>query len=371
MKREIFLEKMHYKYSGLNYKLLTKTEDIKKGSSVDIICPKHGIFTKKIENFIYGKSYSKCPKCSYEELSNRYKKSNKEFLKQINEKFGNSIELLSEYKNAKTKILIKNNLSGEIKKVYPDNLLRYSYGTNYYKKAKQQENSFVEKYKGNLKMVRFLYEKGKPNKVILFCPIHGEIEKKASSVLEGYDSCNFCSWNKKSKNIEKFIKESSESHYNKYDYSKVKYYNNRVKVEIICPIHGSFFQRPKQHTRGEGCPYCNESKGENKIQYFLKKKIINFSRQKKFKDCINPKTNNLLRFDFYLPDYNLLIEYDGEQHYIFSGYYTEENFYKIKIFDKIKDNYCKKNNINLLRISYKNFNNIHEIIENYISKFKI
>lgn len=63
---------------------------------------------------------------------------------------------------------------------------------------------------------------------------------------------------------------------------------------------------------------CLNSKGEEKITQILLKLNIIFYKEYQFIDCINPKTNTKLRFDFYLPDYNCCIEYDGKQHYVSS-----------------------------------------------------
>ena len=73
-------------------------------------------------------------------------------------------------------------------------------------------------------------------------------------------------------------------------------------------------------------------------------------------------------FDFYLPDYHICIEYDGEGHYmpIKRGNMTEEQatevFESIKCRDEIKNIYCDKNRIQLLRIPYWEFNNINDIL---------
>ena len=93
-------------------------------------------------------------------------------------------------------------------------------------------------------------------------------------------------------------------------------------------------------------------------------KNIKFKREYIFDDCFY---NDVLRFDFYLPNYNLCIEYDGIQHFkpvdIFGG---EEGFKVQLIKDKIKDDYCKNNNINILRIPY--YENTTEILDNYFIK---
>ena len=84
--------------------------------------------------------------------------------------------------------------------------------------------------------------------------------------------------------------------------------------------------------------------------------------------------NHNLRFDFYLLEYNALIEYDGEQHYMpinFGGWSDEElyeRFQTIQTYDQFKNEYCDQNNINLLRIPYWEKSNIEEIIYNYLQR---
>ena len=58
---------------------------------------------------------------------------------------------------------------------------------------------------------------------------------------------------------EDFISKAIAVHGEKYDYSKVEYVNALTKVTIICPIHGAFEQKPANHLRGHGCPYCGGS----------------------------------------------------------------------------------------------------------------
>ena len=80
-------------------------------------------------------------------------------------------------------------------------------------------------------------------------------------------------------------------------------------------------------------------------------------QEKTFNDCYNPETNVRLRFDFYLPDYNCCIEYDGIQH--FEGWSNSLlNLRDNKYRDNIKEEYCKNNNIRLIRIPYTDFDKI-------------
>lgn len=105
---------------------------------------------------------------------------------------------------------------------------------------------------------------------------------------------------------------------------------------------------------------CALSRGEALIQKILSELNISFTPQYTFKDCINPKTNFLLKFDFYLPDYNCCIEYDGEQHFrALGGWSTEEHLKETQYRDNIKNQYCKKNNIKLIRIPYTDYNKMN------------
>ena len=164
-----------------------------------------------------------------------------------------------------------------------------------------------------------------------------------------------------------FIKKANEIHNNRYEYEDVIYKNCRTKVKIWCKKCKKFFmQTPSNHLSGKGCPYCMQSKGELQISDWLKIHNISYIFQKRFKMC---KDQNVLPFDFYLPDYNLCIEFQGQQHYnkkMFVERYKSlelgtKAFNKQKIHDKIKQNFCKVNKIGLLIIKYDA--NINDILK--------
>lgn len=100
----------------------------------------------------------------------------------------------------------------------------------------------------------------------------------------------------------------------------------------------------------------SNSKGEIKISNVLKSLNLNFEREKRFKNCKNKKE---LRFDFYLPDYNCCIEYDGIQHFQECSLCTD-TLEDRKYRDNIKNQYCRDNNIKLIRISYIDYDKIDE-----------
>lgn len=108
------------------------------------------------------------------------------------------------------------------------------------------------------------------------------------------------------------------------------------------------------------CGCLNFSRGELKISSILDNNNIKYEREKTFSTCIFNNTNRLARFDFYLPDYNTLIEYDGKQHFKSEnqGWDTDEHLQKTQYRDLIKNNWCKDNNMNLIRIPYTCYNKI-------------
>jgi hypothetical protein len=221
---------------------------------------------------------------------------------------------------------------------------------------------------------RYNYSKvkyiGNKIKVVISCIKHGDFAQKPNQHLNG-NGCPKCAG--VGRTTEDFIDDASEKHDNKYDYSKTAYERYDKPINIMCPIHGEFEQKPYIHLMGSGCQKCSESKGERKVALFLKKNNVNFEKQKTFDDCRNIKTNRHLKFDFYLPDYNMCIEYDGEYHYepwrlYFDKSVAKVKFEEMKKRDNIKDKYCKGNDIRLLRIPYFELKNVDKIISDYLFK---
>jgi hypothetical protein len=186
------------------------------------------------------------------------------------------------------------------------------------------------------------------DKITIICPIHGEFEQTLNNHLKG-QGCKKCAGLEKP-SLYGLIKSFINVHGEKYDYNKVIYKSAHTKIKIICPIHDEFEQTPNNHKNGNGCPICNESKGEIIIRNTLIKNNIKFKPQHRFKDCKNKQP---LPFDFYLPEYNTCIEFNGIQHYKpikhFGG---AKGLIKRQKNDKIKKEYCKQNNIPLITIKY-------------------
>lgn len=210
--------------------------------------------------------------------------------------------------------------------------------------------------------------------VIITCLEHGDFPQTPNNHLSD-KGCSKCSWeklaNERKMSLEEFIEKANKKHgLGTYNYSKVVYVNNHTDVIIICPKHGEFKQKPNDHLIDCGCRNCHKSNGEIEVRNFLIKNKIEFEEQKQFDKC---KYINSLSFDFYLPKHNLCIEYDGKQHFEkvnWTGKMTEEkmeeNLKSNQLRDQIKNDYCKNNKINLLRIRYDE--NVEEKFEEYFSK---
>jgi hypothetical protein len=270
------------------------------------------------------------------------------------------------YINAKTKVRIICPEHGEFEQI-PDNHTRSHGCPNCGGSKKLTNDEFIikakEKHKNkyDYSLVEYMNNLTKIN---IICPKHGEFKQRPSDHLNY--GCNKCgvelASDKNSLTNDEFIIKAKEKHGDYYDYSSVIYISHKEKVEIICPKHGEFIQKVNGHLNGQGCPICKESKGERRIRLFLKNNNINFIRQHKFNDCRNIRP---LPFDFYLTEFNLCIEYDGEQHYR-NTLYTHTNQ---KLHDDIKNSYCtnKNNRPKLIRIPYTKFKKIEEILSFIIS----
>ena len=154
---------------------------------------------------------------------------------------------------------------------------------------------------------------------------------------------------------------------NEWDYDRnldtpddVSFGTNKKRWWKCSKGHSSYLSSISDRTgKKSDCPTCNNSKGERAINGWLTKNNIEFSIQVKFEKC---KLDRLLSFDFYLPNYNMCVEYDGILHYI-DKFNNQKEFKLTQKRDKIKTKYCKDNNIKLLRIPYWDFDNIEKILE--------
>lgn len=192
-------------------------------------------------------------------------------------------------------------------------------------------------------------------KVKIICKIHGEFEQTPDSHLNNC-GCRKCSNDNNSKRLlkkqEDFISECKIVHSDKYDYSLVNYLGTDNKVEIICKKHGIFTQKASKHLYNQGCPICRESKLEKKIRLLLMENNIDFKQQYGSKS--DEFYLNGQKLDFYLPDYKIAIECQGEQHFSPVDFgnkgvdYSTKQHNKIKQYDQKKYNLCENKDIKII-----------------------
>lgn len=201
--------------------------------------------------------------------------------------------------------------------------------------------------------------KDKNVKVKIICREHGEFEQTPGNHIVS-NGCKPCSTQIKRKahqfDKNRFIVNSQKVHGETYNYDKVDYINNSTKVLITCNKHGDFLQTPDKHWSGQGCLKCKSSKGENIIRTYLQNNSIKFIEQYTFpkQKYHTYKYFYKCKYDFYLPDKNTVIEYQGEQHYKFSKHIhgTIDKFNHRIFLDNIKKNFCIDHDINFIEIKY-------------------
>lgn len=155
-----------------------------------------------------------------------------------------------------------------------------------------------------------------------------------------------------------------------------KYYNDHTKIRVKCLIHNYIWPVApnKILRRHTGCPKCSMYTNEQKIAKFFENMGYTIIPQKRYKQC---RDKNPLPFDIYVKNLNLLIEYQGEQHYkpIRRGSMTEEEaleqFKLVQYHDKIKFDYCTNNNIPLICVPYWEQDVIEEFIIEECKKYNI
>lgn len=329
-----------YDYSLVNY--------VNCDTKIKIICSEHGIFEQTPSSHYK----SGCPKCAYVIKSITKTKNVEKFIDDAKKIHGDKYDYsLVKYVHSYKKIKILCPTHG-IFEQRPS--LHLSYGCYLCNKSvKLSQVDFIEKCKkihDNKYDYSITIYKNTRCYINIICPKHGIFNQLSGNHLKGM-GCSECDNDKRKIKIKDFIERSNNIHNNKYDYSTVKYINSMSKIKIICPSHGEFSQTPHNHLiQKNGCPICKESKGERKISTLLKKYNIEYEREYIFDNC---KNINKLPFDFYLPDHNICKEYDGKQHYEPNEFFGGEiKLLELQKRDKIKNDYCKENNINLVRIRY-------------------
>lgn len=345
-----------YDYSKVKY--------INSDIPVTIICPIHGEFQQTPKCHLSG---SGCKKC---DIDSR-KITKEEFIKRAKEIHGDKYDYSKvEYINNYTPVTIICPIHGEFQQKPYSHLEGSECKKCSTEKRAEMISLTTEEFIKRARKVhgdKYDYSKsvytGYNNKITIICPVHGEFEQRASSHLEGY-GCNLCICDAKRLTKDKFVELARKVHGDKYDYSKVEYTNNKSKVTIVCPIHGEFEQTPNSHLRGAGCLSCSNSRLEDQMEEFLLKNNIKYFHEKTW-DWLTYSSYQYV--DFYLPDYNMVIECQGIQHFesveFFGG---EKGLIYNQERDKNKRDLCEKHGI---KVAY--FSNLSTETEKYQYPYKV
>lgn len=246
------------------------------------------------------------------------------------------------------------------------------------KVKKQWSNSLVKRAKEKFDLLRKVCEEndyelltdeseytGVYMDIEYICKKHGYQCQTLENILHGH-GCFSCSYETRfdtQRHSTEYVKNVIESFNGNKLLNPEDYINALTKnLIILCGSCGDAYITSFDAYVSKNkimCFSCSnkESKAEIRIREFLENNDVQFIQEKRFDDC---RDIHCLPFDFYLPDYNTIIEFDGQHHY-FPTYGLDSHIRTVK-HDKMKNEYCKHNNIRLIRIPYWEGNDIEHII---------
>lgn len=307
-----------------------------------------------------------CPKCA-----GLARKTHEEFVLELQEKFP-SIESLDKYINNHTKMKFKCHICNNEWDATANQLLTSKGCSTCELKARsdklrKSDEQFLKELSIIYPEVEIL-EKYVSNKTKLKCrcKLDGYIWDALPSDLLNGRHCPKCSksW---MRTHEEFLSEMSIINPDIEIIGTFKKVAEKIKVK--CKKCGNEYETtPNVLLRGHGCPRCTTSIGENRIATYLKNNLVSYTPQYK-EDTLRGIGGNPLSFDFYIPDWNILIEFQGIQHEkpvdFFGG---EEQFLIQQEHDRRKRKYAEDNNIKLLEIWYYEIKSIPYILDEIFSQ---
>lgn len=353
------------------YTVLGKYIDCKTNIACECnIC--HNKWNPRPNDMLKGKG---CPICRNKQSGDKRRKTNEQFLLELG-RITNTITPLEPYKGALEKIWVQCSECGSKWHVEPHSLLQGK-GCNVCSsirggiKQRKTHDQFVselyEKYPNLVVNSQYTTMHHNINFTCLDC--HNTFDRIARDIF--YDGgCPICNVDnlpqRQPKSLDQFLDDLY--HINQDVVYLDGYTKVSEKLHVKCKICGhDWWPVGTSLTSGFGCPICNMSHGERKIKDYLNNGAYTYIPQKTFEGLIGVGGGNL-SYDFYLPKYNLLIEYQGEYHDGTAKMQTEIGFLKQREHDKRKRQYANKHNIQLLEIWYYEYNNIETILNNYFTQ---
>lgn len=182
------------------------------------------------------------------------------------------------------------------------------------------------------------------------CPIHGDFLQSFDAHIHQKSGCPECAKIKRNKKNTKFnydmLSENDVKYSFNYDYLNFEYNGYDAKSTVTCPIHGEFITSWHKLKYGHGCPMCGNKKNysELRLKSILEKEFNKVEYQKRF-DWLGRQS-----LDFYLPQYNVAIEYQGRQHFCEYSLFNHDETLKS---DLTKLENCKAHNIPIYYITFE------------------
>lgn len=305
----------HSKWGNLyDYSQINEYKNNKQ--QLPIVCRKHGTFPMSANDHLRG---SGCPKCADEKTSDRCRMKVEEFLNRAKEIHGNKYD--------------------------------YSLVT---------KETFVDSH----------------TDIEIICKKHGVFKQSPHDHLRGR-GCYWCgkesTARKQALTRDEVVNRCNEIFDNKYDYSMfVSYKSKKDVIQVICPTHGAWEVSVDGHLYGHsGCPYCKRSLGEEKVAKYLQEHSIDYEGQYRIPNESLFCDNTIMMLDFFLPKYNIAIEYNGVQHYKEIPMFSARTLEQQQERDNAVRLYCKEHGIKLIEIPYTEYDNIEKILNKELKKAKI
>lgn len=224
-------------------------------------------------------------------------------------------------------------------------------------RLKKKRKDYTGQKFGKLTILKMIYEHYNNTKALCLCDCGNEKIIDMQNILNGHTQSCGC-YEQESRFNREHLQDITGNKYGSLtaiEPTDMRTSNGSVKWKCKCDCGNIVYISHSNLTQGKtlSCGCRENSQWEEFIDSYLKSLNIDFEREKRFNDCRNIQGSDMLPFDFYIPLYNLIIEYDGQHHFEPIPYWGgEEKFQITQRNDNIKNNYCLSHNISLLRIPY-------------------
>lgn len=352
-------------------------------TKIDFRCKRCGYVHSSLPAVLLHDKYVQegCSKCR----PNKKTLTHEQFVEMIKDKINPSIEIVGKYTGYYNKITCRCKICGEISAL-STTTIRYGGGCSkcQHEIGFQKRRKTPEQFEEEMKKYSLNYSILEPyknwnTKLLCKCNVCGyEWEKSPSDLLYlPSKDCPLCG-NKKAHDKQAISTEEFAVKLNRAN-NRIKvvgeYYNNATKIKCYCMDCCQYFDAmPRNLLNRKNCPLCTKSRGETIIKKWLKEHQINYIKEKTFPDLIG-LGGGKLRYDFYLPNMQTIIEYNGIQHERpedFGGKgesFAKEQYNKQKRHDCIKREYAVLHNIKMIELWKKDLPNLESILNNELITF--